>query len=108
MPSSTAMQYGGRKTKLQNSANKFNQRRLKQMSPPSRKQLKRGAAGFGDYPENYDFLQVDNERGNWVAGASGVGYQGERFDDDYGYRRGQGAYTDENEDGLKLWNVLPS
>jgi hypothetical protein len=76
------------------------------MSPPSRRQLKRGAYGYGDNPEDADFLKPDNERGNWVASASGVGYNA-KFSDDDGFRRGQGAYTDENEDGLKPVNRLP-
>jgi hypothetical protein len=61
-----------------------------------------GASGKDDAA----FLKVDNERGNWVASASGVGYNA-KFDDDYGYRAGQGAYSDELDDGLKLQNRLP-
>src|SRR5262249_27906262 len=60
-----------------------------------------GASGKDDS----SFLKVDNERGNWVAGASGVGYNA-KFDDDYGYRRGQGAYSDEGGDGA-VYNKLP-
>jgi hypothetical protein len=74
------------------------------MSPPTKKQINKGFYGFES--DDAEFLKVDNERGNWVAGASGHGANA-KFDDDYGYRQGQGAYTDENEDGLKLANRLP-
>ena len=73
------------------------------MSPPSKKQLKKGAFGYGDDPSNYEFLKVDNASGNWVAGASGHGYNA-RWDDDAGYKRGLGAYSD-SDSGLV--NKLP-
>jgi hypothetical protein len=73
------------------------------MSPPSKKELSKGFRGFET--DDAQFLKID--RDPWDASASGNSYQGTRFDDDYGYRRGQGAYTDENEDGLKLVNRLP-
>src|SRR6516162_5843254 len=72
------------------------------MAPPSKKQLKKGAYGYGDDPESYEFLRID--RDPWEASASTDTYQGRRFDDDNGYERGCGAYTDCN-DGLR--NKLP-
>ena len=71
------------------------------MSPPSRKQLKKGAYGYGYEPRDEDFLAV--ERSPWEASASGIGYNA-KFDDDYGYERGTGAYTD-SDSGLV--NKLP-
>ena len=44
------------------------------------------------------FLKTDNPnsaRGNWDASASGEGYNA-RWNDDKGYERGTGAYTDSN------------
>src|SRR5262245_23750667 len=72
-----------------------------QMSPPTKKQLNKGFHGFAD--DSAEFLKVDNERGNWVASASGHGYNA-RYDDDTGYKRGVGAYTD-SDSGLV--NKLP-
>lgn len=61
------------------------------MSPPSKKFLKKGAHGFGDDPENYEFLKID--RDPFEASASGHGYNA-KFSDDDGYERGCGPYTD--------------
>jgi hypothetical protein len=71
------------------------------MSPPSRKTLKKGAAGYGYEPGDEDFLAV--ERSPWEASASGIGYNS-KFSDDDGYKRGTGAYTD-SDSGLV--NKLP-
>ena len=59
--------------------------------------------------DDAEFLKTENpnsDRGNWDASASGVGYQGERFDDDYGYRRGALGFTDEDADS-RLTNLMP-
>jgi hypothetical protein len=72
------------------------------MSPPTKKQLNKGFYGFTS--DDAEFLKVDSSP--WKASASGVGYNS-KFKDDYGYRAGQGAYSDELDDGLKLQNRLP-
>jgi len=72
------------------------------MSPPTKKQLNRGFFGFET--DDAEFLKID--RDPFDASASGNGYSA-RYDDDYGYREGQGAYSDELDDGLKLQNRLP-
>jgi hypothetical protein len=74
------------------------------MSPPNKKMLQKGAAGYGYEPGDENFLAID--RDPFDASASGHGYSA-RYDDDYGYRRGQGEYSDELDDGLKLQNRLP-
>jgi len=56
------------------------------MSPPSKKFLKKGAYGYGDDDNNFDFLRI--ERDLWEASASGIGYNGTK-DDDTGVSRGQ-------------------
>jgi hypothetical protein len=71
------------------------------MAPPNKKQINKGFYGFES--DDAEFLKVDNERGNWVASASGVGYNA-KFDDDYGYERGTGDYTDSDS---SLTNKLP-
>jgi hypothetical protein len=73
------------------------------MSPPNKKALQKGAYGYGYQKGDEDFLSVDNERGNWAASASGAGYNN-RWDDNKGYERGVGAYTD-SDSGLT--NKLP-
>jgi hypothetical protein len=55
------------------------------MSPPTRKQLSKGAYGYADSPDDADFLRI--ERDPWEASASGHGYNG-RWDDDSGNSRG--------------------
>src|SRR6516164_3431065 len=72
------------------------------MSPPTKKQLNRGFFGFET--DDAEFLKID--RDPFDASASGHGYSA-RYDDDSGYRRGQGAYSDELDDGLRLQNRLP-
>jgi hypothetical protein len=79
------------------------QKGIKTMAPPTKKELKKGAYGYGDDPESYSFLQPENPRGSWDASASGEGYNA-RWDDDRGYERGTGAYTD-SDSGLV--NRLP-
>jgi hypothetical protein len=77
------------------------------MAPPTKKELNKGFYGFKT--DDAEFLKPCNpvaERGNWDASASGVGYQGQRFDDDYGYRRGALGFTDEDADS-RLTNVMP-
>jgi hypothetical protein len=74
------------------------------MSPPTKRDLKKGAAGYGYEPGDEDFLSID--RDPFEASGSGHGYNA-RFDDDYGHRRGQGEYSNELDDGLKLQNRLP-
>jgi hypothetical protein len=70
------------------------------MAPPTKKQINKGFYGFET--DDAEFLKV--ERDPWEASASGVGYNA-KFDDDYGYRAGQGAYSDEGGDGA-LTNKL--
>jgi hypothetical protein len=67
---------------------------------------KKNLKGYGASGEDDEtFLAVDNARGNWVAGASKHGANA-KFDDDYGYRRGLGEYSDEGGDGA-VYNKLP-
>jgi hypothetical protein len=72
------------------------------MSPPSKKQLSKGFYGFES--DDAEFLKID--RDPFDTSASGHGANA-KFDDDYGYRAGQGEYSDELDDGLKLQNRLP-
>jgi hypothetical protein len=60
-----------------------------------KKNLKSYGAGGED---DADFLAVDDADGNWTAGASGHGYNA-RWNDERGYERGTGAYTD-SDSGL--------
>jgi hypothetical protein len=66
------------------------------MAPPSRRDLKRGAKGYGDDDNNFDFLRI--ERDPWEASASGIGYNGTK-DDDTGVSRGQEyGYSNTDDD----------
>jgi hypothetical protein len=58
-----------------------------------KKALHRGGNVAADDEE---FLKATSNP--WEASASGHGYQGERWDDDHGYRRGLGAYATDDED----------
>jgi hypothetical protein len=69
------------------------------MSPPSKKQLKKGAAGYGYEPGDENFLAPDNADGNWTASASGDGYNA-KFDDDSGHVRGAN-WDDSDSHGLR-------
>jgi hypothetical protein len=77
------------------------------MSPPTKAQINKGFHGF--QTDDAEFLKPDNPniaRGNWDAAASGHGYQRARFDDDYGWRRGNLGFTDEGGDGA-VYNLMP-
>ena len=73
------------------------------MAPPTRKDLKKGAYGYGDEPDSYSFLQPDSASGPWkddYSGASESGtYQSRRWDDNTGHFRGSN-WDDSESHGL--------
>ncbi len=46
-------------------------------------------------PDDEEFLKATSDP--WNASASGHGYQGERWNDDEGYKRGEGAYAGDDK-----------
>jgi len=69
------------------------------MSLPKKRDLAAGGRGYGYDPSDADFLKPDNARGNWVASASGHGYNS-KFDDDIGHVRGAN-WADSDDHGLR-------
>lgn len=65
------------------------------MSPPTKKQLNKGFYGFES--DDAEFLSID--RDPWKPTHATDTYQARRFDDDAGFSRGTGAYTD-SDSGL--------
>jgi hypothetical protein len=66
--------------KWQSYGSNLTRKEILKMSPPTRKQLSKGARGYGDDPNNFDFLSPSNTNPFLDDGHSTVGYNA-RFDD---------------------------